>query len=172
MARKKHDVETDALPWEQQPGETAKAYKAFCRYRDMDPGKRSLQRLSEDLGNKSIASVKKWSSDHEWVKRAESWDAEMDRQAREAHLEELTAMRKRHARIAEKMLSKVEEFVENMDPLEMKPGDAGKWAEVASKLERVSLGDSGEVIEERDGGKAINPVTFFMPDNGRDKENG
>ena len=38
-----------------------------------------------------------------------------------------------------------------------------------AKLERLGRGDVGEVVEERNGGDATPAVTFYMPDNGRDK---
>jgi len=40
--------------------------------------------------------------------------------------------------------------------------------ETASKLERISRGDAGEVVEERDGGPATPVVQFYIPDNHRD----
>ena len=38
--------------------------------------------------------------------------------------------------------------------------------EVGSKLERIARGDVGEVVEEREG-ESLPPVTFYIPDNGR-----
>ena len=42
--------------------------------------------------------------------------------------------------------------------------------DTAAKLERISRGDAGEVVEERNGGDAPKIVQFYMPDNHRDKE--
>lgn len=42
-----------------------------------------------------------------------------------------------------------------------------RMVEVASKLERLARGDVGEVVEERDGGEAVDPVQIYIPDNRR-----
>lgn len=44
--------------------------------------------------------------------------------------------------------------------------------ETASRLERLSRGDVGDVIEERDGGESVPAVQFYIPDNGRDNQGG
>ena len=68
------------------------------------------------------------------------------------------------------MIEKAEAAVENIDPEKLNPGSLSKIVDVAAKLERISRGDVGEVIEERDGGKVEQAVTFYIPDNGREKE--
>lgn len=160
-----------AKPWERQRGEGAKAYDAFCCYRDLPPQRRTQQKVVAMRGVPP-RTVANWSKKYEWTKRIEAWDDELDRQARAEHVEELKAMRKRHARLAKKMLDKMESVVDSMWEEDVKPADVGRIVEVASKLERLSMGDSGEVIEERDGGEAINPVAFYMPDNKRDQKGG
>ena len=40
--------------------------------------------------------------------------------------------------------------------------------ETATKLERISRGDVGEVVEERQAEVTMDPVQFYMPDNNRD----
>ena len=54
--------------------------------------------------------------------------------------------------------------------VQVKPGDISRMVDVASKLERISRGDVGEVVEERTGENATPSVTFYMPDNGRDTQ--
>lgn len=155
-------------PWEKQEHETSKAFNAFCLYRDMGAD-RSQSRLVEEYGQ-SMTTVNKWSSKFDWVKRCEAWDVEQDRVAREAQLKEISDMRKRHISVANAMLSKAAQALEFIPEDEIKPSDVVKMVEVAAKLERLSRGDAGEVIEERDGGKAIDVVQFYMPSNHRDEE--
>lgn len=62
--------------YERQPGETTKAYSAFCIYRDMGAN-RSLESTAQTL-SKSVQPIKTWSVKWEWVKRAEAWDIEQD----------------------------------------------------------------------------------------------
>lgn len=154
--------------WDRQPDETAKAFEAFCVYRDLGPG-RSIPQVGQKLG-KSEGTLEPWSSKYEWVKRATAWDAEQDRRAREAQIKEIVAMRKRHAKIAAKALEKVSAALECVDPENVSNSDIARLMDVASKLERLSRGDVGDVIEERDGGEAVNPVQIYIPDNARGRD--
>lgn len=159
-------------PWERQAEETTKAYEAFCIYRDMGR-ERSLSKVAERL-QKSDTLMGRWSRENKWVERAAKWDDEQERIEREiAQREQAKAikdMRKRHADIATAMLIKSAKALARIPDDEIKPGDISRMVDVASKLERISRGDVGEVVEERDGGKAAPAVTFYMPDNGRDKQ--
>ena len=157
------------LPWERQPKEPTKAFGAFCFYRDLPSYKRTFNAVVSDTGM-SERTIIGWSQKYSWRERVEAWDDELDKQAREKHMEDLLEMRTRHARIAKKILDKMETAVDEMLEDEIKPSDIGRLVEVAAKIERMSRGDSGEIIEERDGGKAVNPVTFVMPKNGRDED--
>lgn len=61
--------------------ETGKAYEGFRVYRDMGPG-RSLSKAAAELG-KSVRLLKKWSTKHGWVKRAEAFDEHMERHSQQ-----------------------------------------------------------------------------------------
>lgn len=78
--------------WERVSGETQKGYQAFCIYRDMGAS-RSLQKVADRLG-KTSRLIKKWSSQHGWVKRTTAYDDYMDRKARgvvEGKLEDINS---------------------------------------------------------------------------------
>ena len=151
--------------WERQENETAKPFEAFCIYRDLGPG-RSLSQVAKSLG-KSDTLMSRWSSEYDWVKRAAAWDNEQDRIARQEQIKEIVDMRKRHAKIAKKALDKISVALDSIDPEDMSNADIARLMSEASKLERISRGDVGDVIEERDGGEAINPVQIYIPDNNR-----
>ena len=158
-------------PWDRQQGETSKAYEAFCIYRDMGI-QRSLGKVAEVL-QKSETLMGRWSGANKWVKRAAAWDDEQERIEREAAQKEqakaIREMRKRHSDLAQAMLIKSARALARIPDDEIKAGDVSRMVDIASKLERISRGDVGEVIEERDGGQAAPAVTFYMPDNGRDR---
>ena len=158
-------------PWERQPEETTKAYEAFCEYRDMGT-QRSLSKVAAKL-QKSETLMGRWSGSYDWVKRAAKWDDEQERIEREIAQREqgkaIRDMRKRHADIASAMLIKAARALGRIPDDEIKPQDISRMVDVASKLERISRGDVGDVIEERDGGQATPAVTFYIPDNFRDK---
>lgn len=162
----------DVKPWERQENETPRAYEAFCVYRDLGPG-RSITKTSQAL-HKNRTTIGEWSTKNDWVKRATAWDDENDRLARELaqkeQAEAIKKMRKRHAALAMKMLEKAEAAIDSIIDEDIKPTDIPRMVDVAAKLERISLGDVGDVIEERDGGEAIPAVQFYIPSNGRDKK--
>lgn len=153
-------------PWERQTGESAKAFAAFAVYRDMD--QRSCRKVAEELG-KSTGLIERWSRTHDWQKRVSAWDAEQDRIARQNQIDEIKKMRKRHTDLATAMLVKAAKALQRIPEDEVKASDVSRLVETASKLERISRGDAGEVVEARDGGEAPKVVQFYMPDNHRDK---
>lgn len=153
-------------PWERQIGETSRAYEAFGVYRDMGPD-RSHAKVCQKL-SKNRATIAGWSSKYEWVKRTAAWDAEQDRIARQNQIDEIKKMRKRHTDLATAMLVKAAKALQRIPEDEVKASDVSRLVETASKLERISRGDAGEVVEARDGGEAPKVVQFYMPDNHRD----
>jgi hypothetical protein len=155
-------------PWERQEEETAKAYEAFSEYRDMGAD-RSLAKVGYKLG-KSKAQMEKWSKKYSWVARAEAWDIEEDRLIRVALTKDIGAMRKRHADVAKAMLIKAARALQKIPDDEIKATDISRMVDVATKLERISKGDVGDVIEERQGEAVADPVQFYIPDNGRDNQ--
>lgn len=160
----------DMNPWERQTNETSRAYEAFAIYRDMGAD-RSLAKVGRELG-KSKAQMEKWSKKYSWVARAEAWDLEEDRLIRVALTKDIGAMRKRHADVARAMLMKAARALSKIPDDEIKASDISRMVDVATKLERISKGDVGEVVEERQGESVADPVCFYIPDNSRDSNNG
>ena len=155
-------------PWERQLNESPQAFEAFACYRDMGAS-RSLAKVSRALC-KSKALMERWSTDHDWVKRVAAWDAEKDRVARETQLKDIISMRERHAAIAKKMLDTADAALNNVNTKDVSTNEIARLVEIASKLERISRGDVGDVIEERNGGEAVSPVQIYVPDNNRGKK--
>lgn len=160
--------EQQDIPWERKKSESTKAFEAFQIYRDMG-NSRSLAKVGVQLG-KSTALMERWSSNYGWVERAHAWDAEQDRISRQAQLEEIKKMRKRHADLANAMLVKAAKAMKSLPDDEIKAQDISRMIDVGSKLERISRGDVGDVIEEREGEAVAPMVQFYMPDNSRDTE--
>lgn len=156
----------EVKPWERQPNETAKQFEAFCTYRDM--GKKRSQEATAEKLSKSRALVSRWSSQNNWVERVALWEDEQDRLIRIELTRDIGAMRKRHADLANAMLIKAAKALAKIPDDEIKASDISRMVETASKLERLSKGDVGDVIEERQGESIGDPVMFYMPDNGRD----
>ena len=85
----------DIKPWERQPGESDKAFRFFCRYRDMGPD-RSYQKLSGDI-NKSKMTIANMARKWKWVDRVKHYGDEIDRIKQELTKKELVEMVKRHS---------------------------------------------------------------------------
>ena len=154
-------------PWERQLNESPQAFEAFATYRDMGAA-RSTAKVSRELC-KSVSLMNRWSSEHDWVKRVAAWDAEKDRKARETQLQDIVDMRKRHASIAKKMMDTADSALNNINVNDVSTNEIARLVEIASKLERISRGDVGDVIEERPG-EAVSAVQIYVPDNNRGKK--
>lgn len=168
--------ETKAEPWERQEGETPKQFEAFVKYRDMGED-RSLQKVANELA-KSRQLLTRWSSANNWVERCRAWDNEQDRLLRLEQVKDIKKMRKRHADTGTLMVAVAQKALQKMiDPKtkelreDITSNEIARLVEVGSKLERLSRGDVGDVIEERQG-ESISAVQIYVPDNnrGRDKE--
>ncbi len=113
------------LPWQRARDETAKAYAAFCHYRDMGPV-RSLRlllaRYEEEhcqqtaneppTGNRRVVvptlrfrTLADWSRRNEWQRRAGAYDAHLALVARRvaevAYMEDLESFKKRQKELSQ-----------------------------------------------------------------------
>lgn len=120
----------EPVPWKRQPGESSKAYYAFCHYVEAGPN-RSLRKLAKFLGRGEGASwLKDWSRRYGWVARAAAWDDEQRKAALEQQ-ETGQALRK----VANYLRNKgINGLVERQD--ELTPAQLLKLFGVAEKLEQ------------------------------------
>lgn len=143
-------------PWERQEYDTDKSFHAFVCYRDLGAS-RSLGAAAQELGYGSRAALYRWSTNHNWIERAKAWDIEQDRVRREAQLEEVEKMSRRHARHSQAIgfalvqpvlavIKRVEELrgrLEESDIVELfeqVPGIAYAYPQIA-RLERLARGE-------------------------------
>src|SRR6516164_6680801 len=96
-------------PWEQQTGESARAFGAFTVYRDLGP-RRSLRAAATAFYGRSSASlerqVDKWSRAFRWVERANAWDQHLAAEGCKAQEEARREMVERHVREARALQGK------------------------------------------------------------------
>lgn len=116
----------DIRPWDRQNPESAKAYEAFCIYRDMGPD-RTLRAVAEVL-NKSQAIMGRWSSAHDWPARSRAWDSMPGRKLEEAYEEQAKRTAQAHQRLADKLVSKLER---NLDLLPEGTDPSIRWSTAA-----------------------------------------
>lgn len=141
----------DNNPYERQKGETKKAYEAFTIYRDLGID-RSIRKVAQKLG-KSQQLMSRWSSQYNWVERAQAYDDEMDRLAILENEKERKEMLKEHNSIARKFLEKVKQGADAVKPETMTPNELAKWLEIAVKIERLSRGESTDISEINHSGE-------------------
>lgn len=136
-------------PWERQEGETSKAYAAFCRYRRMDPSKRSLEAsLGRDKSSGKLRYVQDLSSKHDWVARAAAYDDYKDALVRQRLEQQRLDMAERQAAVARAMLDKAKQRIESIDLSSLLPQDVARWVDVATKTERLALGEPTDNVRE------------------------
>lgn len=68
-------------PWEETPGESVEAHRAFLAYRDIEAG-RTLEGARKALGKGAgyRRLCERWSSRWRWVDRARAWDDHLRRE--------------------------------------------------------------------------------------------
>jgi hypothetical protein len=124
--------------WERQPGESTKAWAAFCTYRDLGKS-RGIRGAAAAIG-KAPRQLDTWSSKFGWVKRAAAFDSHHDRRRLESALDADCEL---HSR-------KLEEFRSQSEQL-------GK-AQIALCAELLAIGqrelkrvkDSGQKLQLRE----------------------
>ena len=136
--------------WEKQKDESNKAYNIFCIYRDLGPN-RSLEKTRQKLGKSAGYTrwMQTWSSQYDWVTRAQAYDAYIERKEREekekAILEKAAEMADRHVKLAKAFQQRIAQALQQIDPAQLSPSDMAKWLDVATKLERLSIGEPTEI---------------------------
>jgi hypothetical protein len=86
--------------WERLPGETNKAFNAFCIYRDLRQN-RSFTKAQIQLGKKSKSYIAHWSKKYNWIERVKAFDDDEDRKNRIKQQESIQKMNDRQAQQAE-----------------------------------------------------------------------
>ena len=147
--------EPDIAPWEQQPGESAKAFEAFAIYRDMGV-ERSVRKVTQRL-NKSLTLIGKWSSRYNWPERARAYDRDLDRQAHAQAVRDVRSMTNRHIRIAMQLQAKALEALEQLNVATLSPKMQLAFLAKATEIERMNrlsaagMDDSGQQRDSTEG---------------------
>lgn len=173
------------LPWERQPGETAKAFQAFRAYRDLYPPRdRSVlaayrQAKGKPHARRAAGIWNRWCAEHAWVERAHAYDLhreQLERQAREE------TWRVRAAQVADTEWDLAQQLIERaremlrlplveqrlerdgrtiiIKPTRWSAGDVRGYAELASRLMRLATGKptDQQALTGADGEPLIPPA--------------
>jgi hypothetical protein len=139
-------------PWERQPGETAKAFKAFCVYRDMGLDRTltaawRLMAVNSRRKRGANRAVQEWYQKNRWKERARAWDNEQDRLLRSSKLHEIKDMGKRHAQQGKAMQIKGIAKLQKIKDNDLTPSQALDYILEGTKLERLAVGEPTERSE-------------------------
>ena len=150
--------EVQREPWEMQLGEEMIRFEAFRIWRDLGPTGRRAKTVSLQVG-KSVTTVNAWQKAGEWDQRAAAWDRHCDAVARQAELDALQEMKKRHVQISmqlqalgvaelTKLLRKAKQASKKNT---LTATDAAKLVEQGMRLERLNMGEAETVTEDKGG---------------------
>src|SRR5690242_17681730 len=96
-------------PWQRMAHESAKAFGAFCEFRELGP-ERTLQRVGEKL-QKSYQLMQRWGKKYNWHNRAADYDDYCNQEMQRELLSRKIRSRKRALHIADQIDQKVAEAV-------------------------------------------------------------
>lgn len=152
-------------PWERQPGETPKAYAAFCKYRKLGPEKRSLEAVeprTKKGQKKDYVSryIGEWSSQFRWVERAAAYDDHLDEVRRKADEKAIATMSKRHAEGMARIFERGLNRIEALDDDAIRGALALELAMNGMKGERLARGLTTDSIAQtvNGGGQQLHPL--------------
>jgi hypothetical protein len=148
-------------PWDRRPGETPKAYAAFLDYRNMGAHKRSLRAMTAREHNPDavhLAVAMKWSRENDWVDRVGSWDDFLARQDQIEQVEQVHAMRRRHAALGFQMLDIAAERVRAINIEKLTVREALMLADLGIKIERQARGETVTIDELRTDAELDGPT--------------
>ena len=137
--------------WERQPGEPLKWYEAFKLFRDMG-WNRSLRGVVKKMKEDNIPGgpvnqmCEKWS----WYSRADTFDVWDEHQRREIQREAYRDMQDRHVKEAKMIQAKLIERLGSLSAVELSPGEVIKWLEVSTRIERMAMGDTRDLVKAED----------------------
>ena len=141
--------------WNRNQEETDAQFRGFTIYRDLGPTRelRSTAAIYADVevaNASTFERMKKWSALRGWVARCQAWDSYLDDQVLALVADQVTEARARHAAAARTMVDKVAERLTEVDPSELSVSELARWIDVAVKVERLALGDAGQILETRE----------------------
>jgi len=131
-------------PWDRRPRESARAYEAFRRYRDLGP-LRTIEALVGDPDRRETLAA--WCRRNDWKDRAEAWDAETHRAEDARRLEALRTMHDVHARTGRAIQQKALAALNAVQPEDIPPYAAARLLELGARMERDTLITSVEELQ-------------------------
>lgn len=144
-------------PWEMQDAESGQAFAAFIIYRDSPGTDRSYSETARRIGV-TKGAVTQMATRWFWQDRVRAWDQHCDAIRRQTQLAEIEAMARRHAQVADGLLTEaarhLEQRLKKWDaaaneggpiPEPLRPFELVAISEAAVKIGRLSRGAATEL---------------------------
>jgi hypothetical protein len=136
-------LDPDLNPWDQQPTEATEQYRAFVEFRDSNDRKVRLSNV-EGMNEQQVAALnsrrQRWSATWSWGYRARAWDRWMSQQDLDMLVRYRREMNTRHRAVARQALNKAVVWLQALEPERLKPMEAARLIEVATRIEREAAG--------------------------------
>jgi hypothetical protein len=135
--------------WDRLGEETEYAWKGFCIYRDMGPG-RTILGCAQVLGMPEVSrgNIYLWIEKYHWRERIAAWDQEVTRQHLQSEIQAKEDVDKRHRKLslrlyqilAQRLVGDPTAGIQPLDPNRIGPGEWVRMMELAVRVERLAHG--------------------------------
>lgn len=138
MAFRALKLAADRDPWQQQPGESAAAYRKFVAYREQ-PGRRSYAKVAESFGI-TRRTVELQAQAHQWQTRVTAFDDNELAERRKAIRRQSAKLATAQIEVALGMTQTVARSVRYAldNGIALEPSDAARWLDIAAKVAKVA----------------------------------
>ena len=165
--------------WDRQPGETPKAFAAFCIYRDLPAVDRTIVAAVDQqrkLGGKApVRNWETWASLHNWRERGLASDSDLASRRRIRRAEALERAQDDIANMSRAALTKMIPLLQplesgGIDPYQIPISQIPSWLRTLADLQLKSLGYEDSIaLTGKDGGPVKVDTTtqhVFQPSQG------
>jgi len=147
------DTMSQPEPWERQPGEPNRWYARFERYRLAGPSRSLLGTVSAEkaeqgqkIPNGIPGAWSRAAGQWRWRERAEAWDEQERRRARQARAQEVEEMNHRHIQESQALQNKALQRLKTLNLDDLSAADVLRYFVEATKLERSARGEPETIV--------------------------
>jgi len=142
------EARKDMLPfesWKRLPGESSKAFAAFCVFRDLG-AERNIRKAVDNVEKDEAKQTGKYNvwrnyaAQYRWQERAADYDRFTDNLKQGELRKTIEAQGEMHRAVTGKMLEVVKKKLDTMNPEDLTQGNLTDWVQTAIKTEREIAG--------------------------------